>query len=232
MLQLVRVDDRAHALDLALRNVEDHDADQAAVTVENERTGLSVHLLAPQGDAPDQGLKPREPRRQRARHPVSAVERPRDGGCLAASVAVEHHVVGQQFLQPLEIPLLGGREEAVRERVALLARGLESDAPTPPLLHVAAGPRHELAGVLRARTDDLRDPVVRLVEHLVQQERGPLLRRQALEQHQEGERHRVRDLGLPGGIVVGARHERLREPLTHVGLAPNPRRAEMVEREP
>jgi hypothetical protein len=28
---------------------------------------------------------------------------------------VEHHVVGQQLLQPLEIALLGGREEAGRE---------------------------------------------------------------------------------------------------------------------
>ena len=137
--------------------------------------------------------------------------------------------MGQQLLQPLEVALLGGREEAGRELLALLARGLE---PRAPLLHVAAGPRGELAGVLLARPDDLRDPVVGLVEHLAQQERGALLGRQALEQDEEGERQRVRHLGLARGIVVGARHERLRQPLAHVGLAPDPRRAEVVEREP
>jgi hypothetical protein len=64
-----------------------------------------------------------------------------------------------------------------------------------------------------------------LVEHLAQQERGALLGRQALEQDEEGERQRVRDLGLADGIVVGARHQRLRQPLAHVALAPDPRRA-------
>src|SRR6266540_4346566 len=96
----------------------------------------------------------------------------------------------------------------------------------------AAGPCGELAGVLLARPDDLRDPVVGLVEHLVQQERGALLGRQALEQDEEGERQRVRDLDLAGGILIGARHERLRQPLAHIGLAPDPRRVEVVEREP
>jgi len=80
-------------------------------------------------------------------------------------------------------PLLGGREEAGRELLLLLARGLE---PGAPLLDVPAGPRDELAGVLLARGDDLRDPIVGLVEHVVQQERGALLGRQALEQDEEG----------------------------------------------
>src|SRR4051794_40332857 len=76
------------------------------------------------------------------------------GGRLPAAVAVEHHVVGQQLLQPFEIALLRGRDEAGRELLRLLARGLEAGAP--PLLHVAAGPCGELPGVLLARADDLR----------------------------------------------------------------------------
>jgi hypothetical protein len=64
---------------------------------------------------------------------------------------------------------------------------------------VAAGPCGELAGVLLARADDLGDPVVGLVEHLAQEERGALLERQALEQDEEGERQRVRHLGLAAG---------------------------------
>ncbi len=160
------------------------------------------------------------PCHQRARHPGAAVDRTCEGGRLAAAVAVEHHVMGQQLLQPFEIALLGGREEAGREHLPLLARGLE---PGAPLLHLAAGACGELAGVLLARPDDLRDPVVGLVEHVAQQVRGALLGRQALEQDEEGERQRVRHLGLAGGIVVGARHERLRQPLAHVGLAPDTR---------
>ena len=170
-----------------------------------------------------------QPRDQQARHLGAAVDRTRGGGRLAAAVAAEDDVVGQQLLQPLEIAVLGGREEARRERLALRARDLE---PRALLVDVAARPCGELAGVLLARADDLRDPVVGLVEHLAQQERRALLGRQALEQHEEGERQRVRDLGLAGGIVVGARDERLRQPLAHVGLAPDPRRAEVVEREP
>ena len=121
-------------------------------------------------------------------------------GALPPPSPRKNDVVGQQLLQPLEIALLGGREEAGRELLALLARGVE---PGAPLVDVAAGPCGELAGVLLARTDDVGDPVVGLVEHLAEQERGALLGRQALEQDEKGERQRVRHLGLAGGIVVG-----------------------------
>ncbi len=57
------------------------------------------------------------------------MDRACEGGRLAAAVTVEHHVVGQQFLQPSEVTLLGGREEAGRELLPLLARGLEPGAP-------------------------------------------------------------------------------------------------------
>ncbi|MGH2991516.1 MAG: hypothetical protein ACRDMA_16980 [Solirubrobacterales bacterium] len=69
------------------------------------------------------------------------MDRTFEGACLAAAVAAQHRVVGQQVVQPLEIVLLGGREEAGRKLLPLLARGLE---PGPPLLHVAAGPCGEL----------------------------------------------------------------------------------------
>src|SRR5215207_8989507 len=179
--QLVRVDDRAHALDLPLSDVEGHHTDQPALAVEEQRTWLPVYLLAARGDAEaGEGAQPRD---QRARRLGAAVDRTCEGGSLAAAVGAEHHVVGQQLLQPLEVAFLGGREEAARKLLPLLARGLE---PGAPLLHLAARPCGELAGVLLARPDDLRDPVVGLVEHLAQQERGALLGRQALEQDEEG----------------------------------------------
>jgi hypothetical protein len=46
VLQLVRVDDRAHALDLTFRDVEGHHADQSPLAVEEQRPGLPVDLLA------------------------------------------------------------------------------------------------------------------------------------------------------------------------------------------
>ena len=120
-------------------------------------------------------------------------------GRLAAAVAAEDDVVGQQLLQPREIAVLDGGEEAGGEFLALLTRGLE---PRAPLRHMPASPGGELAGVLLAGADDLRDPVVGLVEHLAQQERGTLLGREGLEHDEEGERQRVGHLGLAGGIVV------------------------------
>ena len=56
----------------------------------------------------------------------------------------------------------------------LLARDLEAD-PATRRSSTCRRARVELAGVLLARPDDLRDPVVGLVEHLPQQERGSLL---------------------------------------------------------
>src|SRR5918995_1246830 len=147
--QLVRVDDRVHALDLALRDVEGDHGDQPALAVEEQRTRLPVYFLAARGDA--EAGEGAQPGGQRARRPGAAVDRSCEGGCLAAAVGAEDHVVGQQLLQPLEIALLGGREEAGRELLQLLARGLE---PGALLLHVAACPCGQLAGVLLARADD------------------------------------------------------------------------------
>src|SRR4051812_47540952 len=49
--QLVRIVDRAHALDLGLGDVEDQHADQPALAVEEQRPGLPVDLLAARGEA-------------------------------------------------------------------------------------------------------------------------------------------------------------------------------------
>jgi hypothetical protein len=68
------------------------------------------------------------------------VERTCEGGRLAAVAAAEHQVVGQQLLQPFEIALLGGREEAGCELLLLLARGLEPGRPPG----VLARPRADL----------------------------------------------------------------------------------------
>ncbi|HET6774830.1 MAG TPA: hypothetical protein VFH36_16050, partial [Acidimicrobiales bacterium] len=97
---------------------------------------------------------------------------------------------------------------------------------------VAAGPHRHLPTRGLALADDLGDGVVAVVEHLAQQEHGPLLRRQALQQDEERERQRVRHLRVGGGIVHTAGHHRLRQPFADVGLPSHLRRAEPVDAEP
>ena len=90
----------------------------------------------------------------------------------------------------------------------------------------------ELAGVVLALADDLGDLGVAVVEHVVQQEHRALLRREALQEHEEGERERVGHLGLAGRIGRAVGHERLGQPLADVGLASHAGRAQLVDREP
>src|SRR4051794_38982481 len=153
------------------------------------------------------------------------MQRARERGYLAAAGAAKPDVVRGQRLERAEVPVARGGEEAARELVALRARGLEA---RPPLLHVAARPGGELARVVFRLADDPRDLVVAVVEHVVEEQYGALLGRQALEQHEEGKRERVRHLGLRAGVVG---HDWLGQPLAHVALAPCTRRAELVDRE-
>jgi hypothetical protein len=89
-----------------------------------------------------------------------------------------------------------------------------------------------LAGVVLARADDGGDLRVRVVEDLAQQERGPLLGRQALEQHQERQGQRVRHLGLVGRVAATVVDQRLGQPLAHVALASDPGRSQLVDAQP
>ena len=95
-----------------------------------------------------------------------------DRAHLAAAIAVQADVVGQQGLEPGEIARLGGRHEPAGELVLVVARRLE---PRPFLLDVVTGAHRELPARGLALADDLGDVVVAVVEHLAQQEHGPLL---------------------------------------------------------
>ena len=85
-----------------------------------------------------------EPGRQRARDASAPVHGASEGRRLAAAVAVQHDVAGEQLLERREVALAGRREEAPRQLLALLGGRLE---PGPALLDVAARARRELAGV-------------------------------------------------------------------------------------
>jgi hypothetical protein len=116
--------------------------------------------------------------------------------------------------------VLGGLKEPPCQFVALLARGLEAG---PALLEVASGAGGELTDVVLALADDLRDLRVVVVEHVVKQQDRALLGREALEQHQHGQRQRVGRLSVPGRIIVAVGDDRLWQPLAHVRLATDAR---------
>ena len=136
---------------------------------------------------------------------------------LAAAVAMQLDVRPEQRLEGAEVALLGGGEEARREPLLLLGLGLET---WPAALDLAARADRQLARCVLAAIDDLGDPVVRIVEHVAQQEHRPLLGGEALEQNQEGERERVRELGPDRWIVALGGDQRLGQPLADVRLAP------------
>jgi hypothetical protein len=94
---------------------------------------------------------------------------------------------------------------------------------------ITVSPRHELAGVVLARDDDGGDLRVAVVEDLAQQERGPLLGRQALEQHRERQGQRVRHLGMVGRVAATVVDQRLGQPFAHVALTSDPTRSQLVD---
>src|SRR5215208_5693078 len=73
--QLVGVDDRVDARDLAPGDVERHDADQALLRVEEERSRVAVDFDGAYGDAGN-ARGPAEPVDDRARDAVASVQRP------------------------------------------------------------------------------------------------------------------------------------------------------------
>src|SRR3954451_20777439 len=142
---LVRVHDRPHALYAPVEDVERHHADHAAVRTAHQRARLTVHHGALEARLNARaGLAPGC---ERARHARAAGHRPRQGGDLAAAVAVQHHVVGEQLLEALHVAVARGREEALRELLLLLARRVEAAAMG---LDVAARPGGQLARVVLA----------------------------------------------------------------------------------
>src|SRR5919106_2596577 len=160
--ELLRVDDRADRLDLAVGDIEGEDTDQPPVEIQELGPGPTVHVHAAKLDADaNRDLPPV------AKHPGDLD--PAEGGALdrgsePAPIAVQLDVLREQSLERLELAVLGGSEEAVGEPLSKLDRGLE---PGPALLDVPAGAGGELAGVALARPDDLGDLVVAVVEDVM-----------------------------------------------------------------
>src|SRR5262245_27194035 len=147
----------------------------------------------------------------------------------SATVTMELDVLRQQRFELREVAALGGREEALSQPLPLLLRGLEARTL---VVYVAPCARGELARVLLAGADDLGDPPVLVAEHVLQGDGGALFRSEGLEDNQEGERQRVGQFGLLGGVVRRALGDWLGQPLPDVGLPSRAGRAQLVDREP
>src|SRR3954452_619219 len=151
--ELVGVDDRVDARDLAVGDLERQHGDQPLVSVEIERPGTAVDLDRPY-------LHPRAtgcaaaPVDHRARDAVASAQRPRERGSFTASVTGQLHIVSEQRLEPGEIALLDRLEEPGCQLFALRARRLEAG---PAGLDVTSGSRRELTDIGLALADDLGD---------------------------------------------------------------------------
>ena len=120
--------------------------------------------------------------RQHPRDALVAAQHPPRGGHLAAAVARPGDVLREHREQRVLVAGLERGDEAPEEPLLGLRRRSEA---RPILAHALAGPMHRLTRrrlALRQRTGDL---VVFATEDVAEQERGALLGRQSLEEHQE-----------------------------------------------
>lgn len=94
MPQLLGIDDRADGGNLPTGDVERHHAGQPARAVEHQGAGLPVYLDLTYRSFT--GLKAVTcPVQQRMCGAAATVRCPRQGGCLATAVDVQHHPFGQ-----------------------------------------------------------------------------------------------------------------------------------------
>jgi hypothetical protein len=226
-MQLVGVDDGADGLDHPVGDVEREHVDDPVLGVVGDGAGLAVdpgrlHPDAHPGCLPGQaGHEPG--------HPEPAGERPGRGPGLAAAVAHDDHVGRKHLEQRIHVATLGGGEEAPGHLVTLGAGGVEARLA---LVHVMPGAGEDLAAVRFGLAGDLGDLPVVVGEDLVQQEHGPLGRRQALQQDQEGHGQGIGHLRTLRRIWFGARDQGLGQPGPHVGLAPHPGRLQVGDGQP
>ena len=181
MVELVGVDHRPDRLHHAVGDVEGEDVDDAVLGVVGDRPRLVVDpgQLEP-------GTHLRRPAGQPEHEPrdlLRSVERLGRRPGLAAAVANHDHVRGEQFEQPGQVAAAGRGEEPAGHLVTLLAGGLEAGLA---LVDVVAGAGKDLTAVRLRLAGDVRDLLVVVAEHLVQQEHGTFGRRQAFQQDQEG----------------------------------------------
>src|SRR5579885_1204245 len=143
------------------------------------------------------------------------------GGALAAAVGMEADIGGEHRAERRHVAVARRGEEGIRKLEAALLLHLEARAR---LADMDAGAACKLTAGGAIALDRRRHLVEAEAEHVVQQERRALERREALEDEHERQRDVFLDL-----LFVD---DRIGKPGADVGLAPMARRFEMIETEP
>ena len=146
---------------------------------------------------------------------------------------MEHDVRIEHRQQRLEVPLPRGRQKCPDQRLLVAHVGIGGRLSE---LHATARAAGQLPGRHGRAPHDGRDVIERKIEHVVEDERHPLGRRQCLENNEQGDADRVGQQQLPLGLgplvdasaVARARNQIAR--LTLGGLlAPRLARAQHVQ---
>jgi hypothetical protein len=179
--ELVGVDHGPDRLHHAVGDVEREHVDHPAFRVAGHRARLPVH--PGQLAVGTEHLPAAEQAEHEPCHPLRPGKRLRQRLALAAAVADHDHVGREQLEQRGQVAARGGGEEPAGHLVALLAGCLE---PGLALVDVLPGAGEDLTAVRLGLADDARYLRVFIAEHLVQEKHRTLVRREALQQHQEG----------------------------------------------
>ena len=120
VLELVGIDDATHRLDNAVKDVEAENADDLALRVMSDepRPAVDEYRL----DGYPQSGRLFEQTEDEGGHLVPSVEGLADGGRLAASIAVEDGVRGEEVHQLVEIAVAGSGKKGPKQGLALFGR--------------------------------------------------------------------------------------------------------------
>ena len=225
--ELVRIHDRADRLDLSVEHVERHGADDLAVPIAEDRTGLAIQL-AGLHSCVDAG-EGREIHGEHAGDIVGAEHGPGQRGCFASTVTDQLDIGGEQLGQSVDIAVPECLKEPRRQLIPFPAIGLE---PRTPDAHVPPRSHHQLSARRLGPANGTGNLIEPEPEHLPEHKHRPFQRGQPFEQQQDRHGHRIRQLRRPRRVRIRVGEQRLREPLPDVLLAPDPRRAQHIDRNP
>ncbi len=213
--ELVRVDHGADRLDLPVGDVEGEHVDHPSLGVVGDRAGLAVDPGRPLRRT--EQAAPAEQAAEQPQHRLPPDEWLTERLRLAAAVAVEDHVRGEQAEQRVQVAAFSGGEEPAGEFLAFRAAGRLGRTVGPRVGggDVLAGPGEDLPAVHLALARGPGDGRVVVSEHLAEHEHRPFHRGQRLHQHQERHRQRVGQLGVLGRPgLVQRHHDRLGQPVS------------------
>ena len=155
-------------------------------------------------------------------HILDAGEDPERRRPFATAIGMQQHIIRQKSAQLSQLAVARGGEESLGDFVAMFRRHRET---RPPGTHMGAGPAGQLPARGLIAADGLGDLVEFHPEHVMQQERRALQRRQPLQ------RHHQRQGDIVHLVRFGGEH-RLGQPGPDIDFALLPRRFQHIQTKP